>query len=149
MRIIDIHEYRNNLATGYIGYETVKKVTFLGRYKCDKVLKASKFNTNKIKEWFNAIGIKYTDIKIDGNEIIYYRDNVQLKLSELSSGEAYILYLLASKILEDKVLAIGLFERLGKRLEDVVYKELLNYENLIIVRTNYIIPSKYRQIANY
>lgn len=70
---------------------------------------------------FHQIGVKFDKIQIMEEGYIAYSVNGKvLSLSKLSSGERFILYLLACKILNKKVLAIELFERLGKRLTDVI-----------------------------
>lgn len=43
------------------------------------------------------------------------------------------------------MLAIGLFERLGKRLTDVVYDNFLDYNNLVVLVSNVYLNKKFSQ----
>ena len=85
----------------------------------------------------------YDDIKLDGVTVSYKVNNIWLSLADLSSGERNLLYLLACKRLNRKVILWGLFERLGERLTNLALTELKDYENLIIVVCNVILPREY------
>lgn len=135
MRIIDVENIKDSSV--FRKTHTIDGVTFLNIDECNLVLEASNNNLDVIKGWFDLIGIKYQDIVINnGNHIIYFVNNHSLQLADLSSGERYILYLIACKKLKKKVIANGLFERLCSRLQKVVCNELADYDNLIVVYYN-------------
>jgi len=95
---------------------------------------------------FNQIGVKFDDISIMREDYIAYSVNDKvLSLSKLSSGERFILFLMACKKMNSPVLAIGLFERLSKRLTDVVYNNFKDYDNLIILLSNVYLSKKFFQ----
>lgn len=77
--------------------------------------------------------------------IAYSVNNKTLSLSKLSSEERFILFLMACKKIDASVLAIGLFERLGKRLTDVVYNNLIDYNNLVVLLSNVYLNKKFSQ----
>jgi hypothetical protein len=47
-----------------------------------------------------------------------------------------MLYLIACKQFNKKVIANGLFEHIGSRLESVIENNLLDYDNLVVVIYN-------------
>ena len=89
-----------------------------------------------MEKWFKIIGIKYDSISINGNAILYKVGDKELGLSDLSSGERLILYLLACKVSDKPIVVQSLFERLGNRLEQVVYDNLLDYKSLTVILYN-------------
>ncbi len=135
MKIIDVENIKD--ASVFRKTHTVDGITFLSIDECKVVLEASNNNLETIKKWFDLIGVKYDDININNGTYITYSVNKNvLQLADLSSGERYILYLMACKSLNKKVIANGLFERLCSRLQKVVCNELVDYDNLIVVYYN-------------
>lgn len=63
----------------------------------------------------------------------------------MSSGERFVLYLIACKINNISVLAISLFERIGDRLMNMVYNELGDYDNLTVLWVNASYPKSFMQ----
>lgn len=140
MKIIDIQSISNDCIFQKV--QTVNGISFLDSEQIMIVLDAVA-NKNTIKGWFDKIGINYSDIKLYNNMIFYKIKNQWLPISELSSGEKYLLYLFACKQLKREVIALGLFERIGGRLESVVLKELWDYRSLTIVVYNVILPKEF------
>ncbi len=135
MRIIDVEDIKD--ASVFRKTYTVDGITFLSLDECKVVLEASNNNLETIKKWFDLIGVKYDDININNGTYITYSVNKNiLQLADLSSGERYVLYLMACKNLKKKVIANGLFERLCSRLQKVVCNELADYDNLVVVYYN-------------
>lgn len=110
-----------------------------------ELVKEAAVNVETIKKWFDIVGIKYDNINMIGNRFIYNIGDKQMDLSELSSGERYIIYLLACKKLGKHVIAQGLFERMGSRLEGVIFNNLMDYENLIVVTYNAILTKEFKE----
>ena len=138
MKIIPITKFKRKP-----GIEEITEVTFLDTDSCDFIVEASNNNVNTIKNWFNTIGVEYTDISLVGNDITYYIEDKALKLSSLSSGEAYILYLLACKAENKKICAFSVLEIMGSRLQNIVYEQFKDYSELTIVTFNAIVPRKW------
>ena len=59
MRIIPITKFKRER-----GIEEITEVTFLDTESCDLIVEASNNNIDTIKNWFDIIGIKYTDISL-------------------------------------------------------------------------------------
>lgn len=124
----------------------VNGVSFLDLKQIALVYKACGGNKEMLCDLFHRVGIKFDDINILQEDYISYCVNGKmLPLSKLSSGERFILYLIACKVTDTSVLAVGLLERLGDQLMDVVYKELKDYNNLIILWVNASYNKKFRQ----
>lgn len=102
------------------------------------ILEAAHYDINTITEWFNTIGIEYSNIEIITNGYIIYKVKEEsLMLADLSSGERLLLYLLACKNKgENGILVRSLFERLGSRLTKVVKNNLFSYNGLVVVYYN-------------
>lgn len=114
----------------------ISGVTFLIKEQCMEVLNAADNSKDKLKQWFDIIGIKYDELNVEGKNINYIVNNTELSLSDLSSGERLLLYLLACKISNKPLVVKSLFERLGNRLEQVVFENLSDYTNLIVIVYN-------------
>lgn len=123
----------------------ISSVTFIDSDTCNTVAEACSHGVNTLKSWFNTIGIEYTKIIIVHNTIRYVVDGIVLSLSDLSSGERYMLYLLACKQLHKELIAGGLFERLGSRLETVATNIVKDYDELTIIVYNAYIPKELKQ----
>lgn len=125
----------------------VNGVSFLDSDQIAFIYRVCDSNVPELSTMFNKIGIKFDKIQIMQEDYIAYSvDGKILSLSKLSSGERFILYLMACKKVDISVLAIGLFERLGKRLTDVVYEELRDYRNLIVLLSNVYLNKKFLQL---
>ncbi len=135
MRLIKIENLRGNDRI-LRGINVVNGITFLGYEQRKFVLEAANNDLNIIKNWFTKIGICYDSIEIVKNNIYYTVGGETLSLPDLSSGERFLLYLMAGKAINANIVACGLFERLGGRLEAVALREFRNYENLTVVIYN-------------
>lgn len=132
----------------YAGFKgvIVDGVSFLDSKQTSLVYKACNGSKDTLCNLFHRVGIKFDDINILQEDYISYCVNGEiLPLSKLSSGERFVLYLVACKKTNTPVLAVGLFERLGNRLADIVYEELRDYANLIILWSNASYDTKFRQ----
>lgn len=136
MRIIRINDIKD--ITIFQRLHTVNNITFLQHEQIHLVIDAAN-DVDTLKMYFDKVGIKYDDLMIAQGIIMYCVDGVWLPISELSGGERYILYLLACKKSELKVIAHGLFECLGDRLTNIALNEFSDYKNLIIVQYNYVL----------
>lgn len=116
--------------------EVISDINFLTSEEGMEVLQAANSDINTLEKWFYIIGIKHDSIKINGQQIVYSVGNVELSLAQLSSGERILLYLLACKVSNKPIIVKSLFERMGNRLENVVYNNLTDYENLTIILYN-------------
>lgn len=124
----------------------INGVSFLDSDQVAFIYKVCDGDMSNLCSMFNQIGIKFDSIQIMQEDYIAYSvNNKTLSLSKLSSGERFILYLLACKKVDISVLAIGLFERLGKRLTDVVYDNFLDYNNLVVLLSNVYLNKKFSQ----
>lgn len=124
----------------------VNGISFLDSDQVAFIYKVCNGNMLNLGTMFNQIGIKFDRIQIMQEDYIAYSvNNKTLSLSKLSSGERFILFLMACKKIDASVLAIGLFERLGKRLTDVVYNNLIDYNNLVVLLSNVYLNKKFSQ----
>ena len=113
MHIVNISDIKDDSILQKTNY--INGIDFLDGDQCNFIVNAAKNNIETIKSWFNILGIKYNSVYIINNSIRYTIENNELSLSDLSSGERYILYLLAGKKIEKPIVAGGLFERLGSK----------------------------------
>lgn len=134
MRIIKIQDIKDDSIL--LSKTVIDGVTFLIYQECLEVVQAANFELCTVEKWFKIIGIKYDSISINGNAILYKVGDKELGLSDLSSGERLILYLLACKVSDKPIVVQSLFERLGNRLEQVVYDNLLDYKSLTVILYN-------------
>lgn len=123
--------------------ECVNGITFLSSEQNDLIIETAK-DADRLKQWFDRIGIKYENIDIIGSRFVYKVGDKQLDLSDLSSGEKYILYLMACKQVNKEIIAQGLFERLGSRLEKVVLENFADYDALTVVVYNALLPKEFK-----
>mgnify|MGYP001129350366 CR=1 FL=1 len=124
--------------------EIVDGVSFLVSDQIVNVYDACCGDIDKLINMFKIVGVKFDHINVMMKSCISYSvDGLDLTLADLSSGERFVLYLLACKKLKEEVLAIGLFEILGSRLMNVVYEELRDYENLTILLFNTCLDLKF------
>lgn len=144
MKIIDIKNVDDSI---FQKNNLIKGVSFLDMEDCMFIYTASKGSISVIKSWFDKIGVIYDSIYFVGKMVVYTVQNVELTLSNLSSGERYILYLLACKNVNKKVIAVSLFERLGSRLEHVVYNEFKDYDFLVVITYNFIIDPDFKYLC--
>lgn len=122
----------------------VDGVSFLDSDQIALLYHAVNGNISELHTMFHQIGVVFDDIVTFREDYISYSvKNHVLSLSKLSSGERFLLFLLACKKLNMMVIAIGLFERLGKRLINVVYDNLQDYNNLIILLVNTHLNKKF------
>jgi hypothetical protein len=145
MKIIYVDDIKDQSILKRI--ETINGVYFMDKEQCNVIISAANNSIDTLKEWFNIIGIQYDNIKIINENIVYTVNKKDLYLADLSSGERYILYLLACKQLNANIIAEGLLERLGNRLRNVVKEHLTNYSNLIVVYYNSYINSEFEKYA--
>lgn len=124
----------------------IDNVSFLAMEDCSFVYNSCNGDMDAIRGWFDKIGIKYDSLSFVGELLVYSINGKQLLLSDLSSGERYLLFLLACKNVNRKVVALSLFERLGGRLEDLVYNEFKDYDNLTVIIFNFIIKPEFRYL---
>ena len=107
-------------------------VTFLDADQRKTVIDACGKNVDILKNWFNTIKVNYNNWVIHDNDISYSINNASdLTMSDLSSGERFLLFLLACKTLNMPLIAAGLFERTGNRLENIATNIIRDYDNLI------------------
>lgn len=124
--------------------EIVDGVSFLESDQMAIVYEACNGSKEKVAEMFKKIGIKFERINVVMRSCISYSvDGIDLTLADLSSGERFVLFLMACKKLKEEVLAIGLFEILGDRLMDVVYEELRYYSGLTVLLFNVCLDLKF------
>lgn len=129
----------------YVGLKTIiDGVTFLNSKEISLIYKACDGSISKLCTLFNSIGIEYDKIDIMQKSYISYSiGENNLSLSQLSSGERFLLYLLACRETNTEIVAVGLFERLGDRLTEVVYDELRDFNGLTILLANVCLDLKF------
>lgn len=126
--------------------EILDGISFLESRQTTIVYDACCGDINKLITMFKIVGIKFDHINVMMKSCISYSvDGLDLTLADLSSGERFVLYLLACKKLKEEVLAIALFEVLGDRLMNVVYDYLTDYDSLIILLMNVCLDPKFNQ----
>lgn len=144
MKIIRIDNIKDDTILQRMSY--INGVTFLDIDQRKTVIDACNKDVNTLKSWFKIIKINYNDIVIHDNDVSYSVNNTSdLTLSDLSSGEKFLLYLLACKATEQPLIAAGLFERLGSRLEGVATNIIKDYDKLILIYYNAYLPMEIRQ----
>lgn len=143
MKIVNFKNISNEfIRRNYV----IDNVSFLSRDECTFIYNSCDKDINILKCWFDKIGIVYNNLFFIGDSVFYTIDNMQFCLSDLSSGERYLLYLMACKKVNKEVVALSLFERLGGALEDVVYNEFKDYNNLTVVVFSFIINPKFKYL---
>ena len=143
MKLINIKDVSDNfLRQNY----TINNVSFLDKDSCYFIYDSCNGDISVIKDWFNKIKIKHDSISFIGKFVVYTVDGEQLMLADLSAGERYLLYLLSCKYVNKCVIAKSLFERLGGTLEDFVYEEFKDYDNLTIIIYNFIVKPQFRYL---
>lgn len=144
MKILDIKYVDDKL----LNSESVKdEVLFLNSDECRFIYEASNGNITTVENWFKVIGIKHDNIYFTGKFLVYRKDGVDLTLPDLSSGERFVLYLLACKEVGRKVIALSLLERLGGRLEHIVYNEFKDDDFLTIITYNFIVSPDFKYLC--
>ena len=144
MKIIDIRYVDDSV---FMNKSVKNNVLFLNSDDCKFIYEASNGNIDVIKNWFNIIGVCYDDVYFIGKLLVYKVDDVVLALPDLSSGERFILYLLACKYVNKEVIVVSLFERLGSRLERVVYNEFKDYDLLTVIIYSFIISPDFKYLC--
>ncbi|MCM1222807.1 MAG: hypothetical protein NC548_50955 [Lachnospiraceae bacterium] len=121
-----------------LNYRVIDGISFLNRDDQKFIVDAANHDIDKIKEWFNIIGIKRDDISIMAdNYIVYTVNGKTLMISDLSSGERLLLYTLACReVNKQGIILKSLFERLGSRLTKVAEEVLKDYNNIIVIWYN-------------
>ena len=131
MIIIDSKYYYDLTFDDYI---TIDKVYYTYRHERELIVSACKNNVNILKEWFNIIGIIYDTLVIrEDGSIVYTVNKERLSLEDLSSGEQTLLYMLAYKALNKKIVVVGLLERLQTRLTKVLVEQFKDYDLIIVM----------------
>lgn len=126
-------------------YEIKKSINLVSREEIMTIINACDHDEETLKDWINILGVNCQSVKILNVGIIFTVDNTDLLISELSSGERMILYIIACKKLNKKLVIHSLFERLGRRLRDVLDDVAYDYENLIVVLYNSGVTEKLRK----
>lgn len=134
MKIIDIDNIKDSSVFGK--QQNVNGVSFLNKSEIDIVLKAANNDVNTIRNWFDIINIRYDKLYLVAKMPVYIVDGEELFLSNLSSGERFLLYIIACKQLEMQIVAKGLFERLDSKLTPNIIELLRCYKNLTVITYN-------------
>lgn len=137
MRIIDIYDIERNNCNIPDNYRQLADERFIYSSECEKFMDAANHSEDTIKDWFSIAGVTYNKLKLTKNNVIYtVEDGSELILSDLSTGEQLVLYLLACKQNNEKIAMHGLFERLDGKMVQRIENQLIDYENLIIILYN-------------
>lgn len=126
-------------------YKIVKNVDLLSSDQVDLILKSCNRDANVLRNMFNTVGIEYNDLLITNGTVLYKLDDKLYHISELSHGEKYMLYLLACKKFNLKIIADGILEILGNRLVRLFEQEFSNYTELIVVWYSLILSRELRK----
>lgn len=128
MKVFNILDVMNRDDLLY-SLDAIERVDFLTRDENEFIFETSKGSLDTIKNWFDTIGIDYDSISIENRSIIYCTSGNRMSLCDLSHGERFLLYILAGKSIEKRIIALGLFEILGSRLLEVAERNLKDYNN--------------------
>lgn len=139
MHIVNISDIKDDSILQKTNY--INGIDFLDGDQCNFIVNAAENNIKTIESWFNILGIKYDNVYIINNNIRYTIGSSELSLSGLSSGERYLLYLLAGKKIEKQIVAGGLFERLGSKYAELVIEQFKDYNNLTIITYNALLST--------
>lgn len=125
-----------NINEFYDSYEIKKEIRLVSPIEIENILKACNNDKLVLKKWIRLIGVDCDDVMILYNNAMYRLDDKLLALSQLSSGQRIMLYIIACKKLEKKLVIHGLFERIGTYLRGVLDDVVYDYENLVILLYN-------------
>lgn len=143
MKIINISDIKDDSI--FLKKNYINGIDFLDSEQCQFVVNAAKNNITTIKKWLDLLSVNYDDAYFINGNIRYKVGNTELSLSDLSSVERYLLYLLAGREIEEQIIAGGLFERLGRKFERLVIDQFKNYEGLTVIIYNALLPEDARQ----
>lgn len=143
MKIYRCEDFKRIELDGF--YDIKKRIDLISKSEVRNILNACNYNEETLKNWINLIGVNCESVKILDEAILFTVNNKELMISRLSSGERMILYIIACKKLNKKLVIHSLFERLGKRLRNVLDDVAYDYENLVVILYNTGVTDKLKK----
>lgn len=113
--------------------KAIKDVTFNDFEDREFILKTAGYSEETLKEWFDIIGIKYDDIKIEGHNMLYTCGGNALYLTDLSHAEKYLLYIIAMQKCNKTLIVNGIREFMGSRICKVLDSVAGDYDKLTVI----------------